>query len=446
MSRINVNSKNINSDSFSDYTIPERYVPNTGDTIGKYKVLSKLGEGSFGNVYKVQSLSNQKVYALKLLKVWEITYEEERKLLMQRFKMEYETGKIQSCYLVNSKEYGKVKGNPYIIMEYCNNGDMRAKINQGLSVDFISKVTHEVLLGLKDLHENGKIHRDMKPENVLLDVNQQAKLTDFGIAGHKNMRMTKRNLFGRPQEIFGTYAYMPPEQLKPREATKLPTTDIFSFGVMIFEMFTGKYPFGNLQYESDLPEYVVRINQGKWDNIQSLRSDVPTKWKKIIEKCLHPNYKDRFQSVDELLETLGKPVFDEKINYNSVKNQLGLKVMQGKEYRKMYNLSELIRDIGKLTLGRDDAEDAIYNDINVEETPPDGIRYFISRQHATIEKMEQPKGWFIRDGQWIKSKKKWKESLNGTYVNSEKAGKNGVELKVGDIITVGDTTLKVTLI
>ncbi len=86
-------------------------------------------------------------------------------------------------------------------------------------------------------------------------VTELLRLTDFGIAGDRNKRMTERNIFGKPNQIFGTYAYMPPEQVNriQGEATVLPTTDIFSFGVLAFQLLTGSFPFGGLSSHNEWP-------------------------------------------------------------------------------------------------------------------------------------------------------------------------------------------------
>jgi len=424
------------------YEIPHRFVPEIGEQIDNFKILQKLGEGSFGSVYKV-SEKGGRIYALKLLNLYAVPGEEERVKIMQRFRLEYETGKIKSKYLVQSRSYGKKKGNPYIVMDFCPNGDLRKKINTTISIDFANKIAHNILLGLKALHKEGKVHRDLKPENVLFDKNNVALLTDFGISGHKDMRMTKMR-FGKPQEIFGTYAYMPPEQIKPRNrnVTILPTTDIFSFGVTMYEVLTKQLPFGPLQYEDDLPEYIVRLNKGEWDNLKSLRKDIPDYWIEIIENCLQPQYRDRYQNVDEILAKLGKPDYTPKKVYNSVRNDLGLQVMQGEEYGKIYNLSEILlhKEDGVITIGRKD--DGVNNDIEIKEE----MTLYISRKHATIEKLSKPKGWFIRDGQFNKQTRQWKFSTNGTYVNSQKVGIDYFPIKPDDIISIGDTTLKVIIL
>ncbi len=210
----------------------------------------------------------------------------------------------------------------------------------------------------------------------------------------------------------------------------------------MYEILTKQLPFGSLQYDYDIPEYVLRLNKGKWDNLKSLRKDIPDYWVEIIETCLQPKYRERYQNVDEILTKLGKPDYTPKKRYNSVRNDLGLQVMQGEEYGKTYNLSKILLydEDGLLTIGRKD--DDVENEIEIKED----MTLYISRNHATIEKLPNPKGWFIRDGQFNRQNRQWKFSTNGTYVNSQEVGIDYYPIKPDDIISVGDTTLKVIII
>ena len=189
--------------------VAQRCSLSIGDNIdGRYSVTKVLGEGSFGKVYSVKDhYENQ--YALKLLKLWEVP-PEIRESLIARFDMEFETARIDSDYLVHSISHGFLEGNPYIVMEFCPGGDLLNLYAEG-SVDN-TKVAKHVLMGLKALHNKGKVHRDLKPENVLIKSNGDFALTDFGISGDRNKRMTERNIVGKPKQIFGTYAYQSEER------------------------------------------------------------------------------------------------------------------------------------------------------------------------------------------------------------------------------------------
>lgn len=407
----------------------------------QYCVEKELGEGAFGKVYRVRKADNV-IYALKLLKLWEVP-PDIRQQLIARFDMEFETGQISSNYLVHSVAHGMVEGNPYIVMEYCPGGDLIGCMKKS-NVDW-EKIALQVLYGLRDLHRCGKVHRDLKPENVLLKENGNAVLTDFGISGDRNKRMTERNIMGKPRQIFGTYAYMPPEQVKRSSgnATVLPTTDIFSFGVMMYQLLTGGcLPFGNLENENDLVVYLRNGEKGIWDRT-ALHSP---KWNQVLEGCLEPDFKKRLQSVDAVLELLPSGAFPggdesdpsvrERPLHMVVRHGFLLRIMQGEEYGKEYRLPELLVQAGKrrLTMGRE-----VGNTIRVKEEEQ---KPYISRRHCTIEQ-EDGQHWFIRDGQWIAETREWRQSLNGTYVNSTQVSPEGMEIHPGDIISIGDVKLRV---
>lgn len=403
----------------------------------KYTVSKVLGEGSFGKVYKVTDASNN-VYALKILRLWEVS-PEIRTPLMARFEMEFRTGQIDCINLVRSIDYGTVGGNPYIVMEFCPGGDLTPLL--GASGTRSPKICYDILVGLDALHKKGKVHRDIKPENVLFKECGNAALTDFGIAGDRNKRMTERNIFGKPNQIFGTYAYMPPEQVNRArgEATVLPTTDIFSFGVLAFQLITGELPFGQLTSHNELAEYQKRGKNGLWNKALLRGINDADKWTRLLEGCLKPNFKERIQSAQEaisLLPDFGNIVVPATANRFSPQNTLSqfrLRVTHGDQYGLVHNLTEFIK-CGKrvITLGRDWANTFVIKEEHSTYT---------SRHHCTIEANENGEMWFIRDGQWIRDEKQWRASSNGTYVNSTEVSTAGTQLNSGDIITIGDVKI-----
>lgn len=409
---------------------------NVGEYIdNRYQVSKTLGEGSFGKVYRVTD-SAGKSYALKLLRLWEVP-PDIRKPLMERFEMEFRTGQIDCEFLVRSIDYGTVGGNPYIVMEYCPGGDLTSYLGSGSRN--ISLICQQILLGLHALHIRGKVHRDLKPENVLFKSNGVAALTDFGIAGDRNKRMTERNIFGKPNQIFGTYAYMPPEQVNRMrgEATVLPTTDIFSFGVLTFQLLTGSLPFGELTSHNELALYQKRGKNGEWNQQKLAQVKNGKQWQQLFSGCLHPDLKKRFQSAKEVLKYLPEveQVPIEKGYYPPITvHGHCMRIMQGEEYGKTYLLSDFIKEGNRiLTIGRD-----YDNLLPIKEHQS----AYISRHHCTIETTHDGDRWIIRDGQWQKEQKEWLESSNGTYVNSTQVTKQGYILKIGDIVSIGDVKMR----
>lgn len=417
-----------------------------GDSIdGKYQVEKILGEGTFGIVYAVKNHQDSH-FALKLLRLWEV-HPEIRDGLVKRFDMEFKTGQIDSDYLVHSIDHGLTMGNPYIVMELCTGGDIitiaeHSKLN-------LPKIAIHVLKGLGALHCCGKVHRDLKPENVLLKANGNFALTDFGISGDRNNRMTQTDLFGRAAQMFGTYAYMPPEQLKRnKNATVLPTTDIFSFGVMMYQLITNELPYGKLDDESDLIPYLKKNRNGEWNHSLLRHSENGLQWERLIEGCLEPKFQERFQSVEEVLnyvpEMPYEPPIDKKPEepvspfQTKIVNGVLLRIMQGDDYGRAYYLDNMLKgDKSILTIGRKD--DSVQNDIPISENSS----CYISRKHCTLELDYNLGSWVIRDGQWDKyTTGGWRQSTNGTFVNSSEVSRSGMTFKPGDIISIGDTKLR----
>lgn len=427
------------------YVIADRCDFSAGDLFdGKYRIERSLGEGTFGIVYKVRDSSGTE-FAIKLLKLWTVT-PEISKGLTDRFTMEFETGRIKSSYLAHSYSYGEVCGNPYILMEYCPNGDLRSYTYRS-SADYV-RIGRCVLSGLRDLHSCGKVHRDLKPENVLLRQDNTAVLTDFGISGDQNKRMTERGWLGKPSQIFGTYPYMPPEQVNPPrggQATVLPTTDIFSFGVMMYEMLVGELPFGELT-EATLLKYLDNGKNGRWDRDKLRRADSTGLWSEIIEGCLVPDFKCRTQTTEEIIARLplvpgAAPWTSEPVEkpFLDVRNGVLLRVMQGEEYGREYRLDSLLNGRRILTVGRNTC--SVHNSLDIKEDDSS----YVSRHHCTLEIDYSSGRWVIRDGQWVNDgpANYWKESLNGTYVNSTEVDTYGMYINPGDIISIGDVKLRV---
>ena len=427
--------------SSSKMVVPRRFDCKQGDVVdGRYRIQKELGSGAFGCVYKVSDASGNDL-ALKLLRLWDVP-SDIRQQLIDRFEMEFRTGRITDEHLVHSLDFGFLNGNPFIVMELCNGGDLKAKT--GAPTAELVGYAKDILGGLRALHINGKVHRDLKPENVLIKSNGVAALTDFGISGDRNKRMTERNIFGKPYQIFGTYAYMPPEQVSRArgETTVLPTTDIFSFGVVMYQLITGELPFGPLEDQNDLVRYQKRGKAGEWDRTKLYSAPDGRLWEAMIDGCLQPNYKQRLQSVDDVVRLLPQcasrtyHIVEKPIEVQDEASYKGfrLRVMQGEEYGRVYDLVDLMQQANKrlITVGRD-----LENMVCLKEYET----AYTSRKHFTME-CRASNQWFIRDGQWDMANRTWRNSSNGTYVNSQEVTTEGISLKNQDIISAGEIKLR----
>ncbi|MBP5495709.1 MAG: protein kinase [Bacteroidales bacterium] len=407
----------------------------------RYRMEKALGEGSFGLVLKVLSAQDNQPYAMKILPLWKRTNEEKAELV-QRFRMEFETGRIDSPYLVHSIEYDQVKGNPCIVMEFCQKGNLYNLVEKG-SPNY-ERIACQILYGLQALHRNGKVHRDLKPENILVKSDGKVALSDFGTAGAISAIPFWKKLLNKV-DIFGTFAYMAPEQTRPKKAkaTVLPTTDIFSFGVVLYEILFHELPFGKLDGESDLQPYIDKAVAGQWNRDKFRMKPHLRQWETILEGCLQPDYEKRYQSVDEVLAHVPQchdlePRVVPVVNFNTdITRGLLLKVTQGEEHGTCYNLNDFLNNGTYLVTGGRFSKH-ITNDICIKDFNTN----YISRRHFTLEYNPMRRSWYLRDGQFVDGK--WENSLNGTYINSrEIKGMEGVELKAGDIISIGEVKIRV---
>ena len=433
----------------------DRVVLETLNNIDNYNIVKTIStEGGFGDV--VLGEKDGEEYAIKILRLWEI-HPDERKSVTSRFYREFEAGSIVSPYLVKSFECGSYKGNPYHAMEFVPHGSLRDVMDRKTVLGNPILLAVQILLGLQELHKNGVVHRDLKPENVLIAHNQIPKLTDFGISGFMYSRETKTNWMGRVKEMFGTIAYAPPEQFDQYKAftAMRPTIDIFSFGVMIYEYLTGHYPFGDIESAEDVILYKNRMKNKDYSPLSKYISVTDDRWIDIVDRCIDPEIKNRFQSIEELMsihfssekeqasELLGKEHISVVHNINA-NAQLGLMIMNGDEPKKIYHIEQLINgNNGLLTLGFFNSSFPKQNNIGIKELSTS----YISSFHATLEKHADAGSktrWLLRDGQWRQMQDEWgwHNSTNGIYINSQKLNAEGAFLNIGDIITLGDTTLK----
>jgi len=264
----------------------------SGETISHYKILKKLGEGGMGVVYKAEDTKLKRNVALKFLPS-ELTSDQDAK---ERFIHEAQAASaLDHPNICTIHEINEASDGSSFIAMACYDGEtLKKKIERGQmkAVEAID-IALQAARGLDKAHQNGIVHRDIKPANIIVTKDGIAKILDFGLA--KLTGLTKLTRTGR---VVGTAAYMSPEQAKGDALDH--RTDIWSLGVVLYEMITGKLPFKG-DYEQALIYSVLNADPGP---IEGLETNEYSGVGLIIERCLNKDPAGRYQSAAELIEDL----------------------------------------------------------------------------------------------------------------------------------------------
>jgi DNA-binding NarL/FixJ family response regulator len=259
-----------------------------------YELLQKLGSGSSGVVLLVKQ-GNQK-FALKILR-WELYNDKSGKTQIDRFLREAEIlAKIEHPNVVKIFSSGLAKngGVPYILMEYIRGRTLKDYITESsFSFRRKTKTLLQICNALSAIHKHGILHRDIKPGNIIIQNDLVVKLADFGIARTLDSNMTMT------MEIIGSPAYMAPESFANSKDTD-QRSDIFSLGVLAYELYTGKKPF----HGSSMSEIIYAIKNEKPVEPKKISSNLPGEAQMIMAKMLAKKPEERFQSIDEIIPDL----------------------------------------------------------------------------------------------------------------------------------------------
>jgi serine/threonine protein kinase/tetratricopeptide (TPR) repeat protein len=261
---------------------------------GRYEIIEELGKGGMSRVYRVEDKKIKQEIALKLIKP-EIASD---KKTVERFKNELTTAReIAHRNVCRMFDLGEEKGQHYITMEYVPGGDLKRLIRRTkhLAVGTAISIAKQICKGLEEAHSLGIVHRDLKPNNIMIDDNGNVRIMDFGIA-----RTVKEKGITGPGVMIDTPEYMSPEQVEAKEVDQ--RSDIYSLGVIMYEMLTGRLPF-----EADTPFAVgVKHKSEIPVNPKDLNSQIPDDLSGVILKCLEKDKEDRYQSAGEARSKLEK--------------------------------------------------------------------------------------------------------------------------------------------
>jgi serine/threonine protein kinase/Flp pilus assembly protein TadD len=267
----------------------------TGSTFaGRYQIIEELGKGGMGKVYKVFDQEVQAKMALKLIKP-EVSAD---KNTIDRFRNELKIARdISHKNICRMYDLGREAGNYFITMEYVSGEDLKSFIRRArqLVVATAILIAKQVCDGLAEAHRVGVVHRDLKPGNIMIDKEGNAKIMDFGIA----RSISVKGITGAGVMI-GTPEYMSPEQVGGKEVDQ--RSDIYSLGIILYEMLTGQVPF-----EGDTP-FTVGVKQKSEipKDPQELNAQIPDDLSRLILKCLDKDREKRYQSAEEVRSELEK--------------------------------------------------------------------------------------------------------------------------------------------
>lgn len=280
-----------------------RWMP---ETIGNYKILGRLGKGGMGDIYKAVQKSLNRTVAIKVLSPQMGRSDE----FTKRFEIEAKAiSLLQHQNIVSIFEFGEENGLKYFAMQYVDGEDLGKRLFQKrpLRIPEVIDYSKQICRALRYAHNKDVIHRDIKPQNVLIDKNNTCMLTDFGIAkiyAETNITMTG--------VAVGTPEYMSPEQA---EGGVLDAqTDIYSLGIVMYEMLTKKPPFTGTNPVAIAYKQVHELPIPP----SAMRKDIPKRLELIVLKTLKKNRMERYKTVELLLDDLDTVDIDEQVSKPTV--------------------------------------------------------------------------------------------------------------------------------
>src|SRR5947208_11999390 len=270
----------------------------SGQTVAHYKIGSLLGEGGMGEVYLAQDTKLDRKVAIKFLPERLVADEQARKRLVREA---LAAAKLDHPNICSIYEVGEDDGRSFIVMQHVEGEtlDVRMK-RKPLDLSESLSLASQLADALAEAHTHGIIHRDIKPSNIIITPRGQAKVMDFGLAkslsttGAIDTEAATQSLLTAPGTVIGTVPYMSPEQVKGEQLDA--RTDIFSFGVVLYEAISGQQPFAGASAAATASAIVTHEPAP----LARFAPDIPAEVQLIVRKCLEKNRERRYQTIREV--------------------------------------------------------------------------------------------------------------------------------------------------
>jgi len=262
-----------------------------GTKVSHYKIISKLGAGGMGEVYLVEDTKLKRQVALKFLPHY-LTSDRDSKA---RFTREAQAAaKLNHPNIITIHEVSEYQGRPFFAMEHVEGKSLRDLIKiKEASLERVIDLATQICDGLREAHEAGIVHRDIKPSNIILDKKGRPKLLDFGLAAVKGT-----DKLTRTGSTLGTVGYMSPEQARGQKVDQ--RSDIFSLGVVLYEMVTGRRPFKG----EDDAATLHAITDDTPQPLARFCTDVPDELQQVVDRALEKDAETRYQTASGMLADL----------------------------------------------------------------------------------------------------------------------------------------------
>ena len=265
-----------------------------GYEVGKrYRIIRSLGEGGMANVYEAEDLVQKRRVTLKMLR---FDLQDDPRSVERFHKEANSLTKLDNPHIVQIYDFGNDHGVPYLIMEYVKGTDLKTYLKEHypLSCEKVVDIMEQILSAVESAHRIGIIHRDLKPQNILIDNYGKVKVTDFGIsiAAMESATITKTNT------MIGSVHYISPEQARGSIITK--QSDIYSLGIILFELLTGKVPFEGQTAVS----IAVKHYRDNLPSARKINPQVPQALENVILHATAKKLKDRYPDAETMARDL----------------------------------------------------------------------------------------------------------------------------------------------